>query len=501
MKPHLLFPDRDFNRQGELPDGAEDLSQDLGLETIWSAMSGGDRFIWDAARRVTLESLKTTEDVGYRQEVARDFLAQPEDLERLYQVAVDAVESERRIWGLSGRHPAGALHHGVEVLSVLMPAARRLRNLSDGMRANWRSRGLTEFAGSLGRELDDEYLDRADSLLNALRLESGALLGSSLGSGGGGSGYLLLRPSERRMPLGERLGVRERSQHSFTVDPRDETGLKALGNLIDRGLVAVAGSVAEAADHVLAFFRSLRFELGFYLGCLNLHRALAAQELPVCWPRLAPVDEPRWSALGLYDPTLPLRDGTRPVGNDLEADGCPLLVITGANSGGKSTFLRSMALAQLLAQAGMFVGARGFESSLATSIHTHFVRPEDASMSRGRLADELERMSRTVDKVGAGALLVMNESFSSTNELEGSEIARQVITALLESEVRVAIVTHFFELAGGLLASPPRPAVFLRAERLPDGQRTYRLLPGEPLATAFGSDLLGRPDSAGEVHG
>ena len=122
-------------------------------------------------------------------------------------------------------------------------------------------------------------------------------------------------------------------------------------------------------------------------------------------------------------------------------------------------------------------------------------------MSRGRLADELERMSRTVDKVGAGALLVMNESFSSTNELEGSEIARQVITALLESEVRVAIVTHFFELAGGLLASPPRPAVFLRAERLPDGQRTYRLLPGEPLATAFGSDLLGRPDSTGEVHG
>ncbi|MGC8473811.1 MAG: MutS-related protein, partial [Candidatus Dormibacteria bacterium] len=208
-----------------------------------------------------------------------------------------------------------------------------------------------------------------------------------------------------------------------------------------------------------------------------------------------------WSARGLYDLTIPLRDGTRPVGNDLAADGCPLLVITGANSGGKSTFLRSLALAQLLAQSGMFVGARGFVSSLATSTHTHFVRPEDDSMSRGRLADELERMSRTVDQIRSGALLAMNESFSSTNELEGSEIARQVLAALLEGGVRVAIVTHFFELASSLLAFPPRPAAFLRAERLADGSRTYRVLPGEPLATAFGSDLLGQLDSEGRMDG
>ncbi len=501
MKPHLLFADRDFNREGELPDSAGDLSQDLGLETIWRAMSGGDRFIWDVVRRVTLEGLKTVEDIDYRQEVARDLMDRAEELEQLYQVAVDAVESERRIWGLSGRHPAGALHHGVEVLSVLVPAARRLRDLSEGMRSSWKSRGLNQFAASLRQDLDDAYLERVSALLRALRLESGALFGANLGAGGAGSGYLLLRPSARRVPLGERLGVRERSQHVFTVDPRDEMGLKALGNLTDRGLAGVASSVSEAADHVLAFFRSLRFELGFYLGCLNLHRALADQGLPVCWPRLAPGEERRWSARGLYDLTLPLRDGTRPVGNDLDADGCPLLVITGANSGGKSTFVRSLAMAQLLAQSGMFVGARGFVSSLATSTHTHFVRPEDDSMSRGRLADELERLSRTVDQMRPSALLAMNESFSSTNELEGSEIARQVITALLEGGVRVAIVTHFFELASSLLESPPRPAAFLRAERLADGSRTYRVPPGEPLATAFGSDLLGRPNSEGRMDG
>jgi hypothetical protein len=492
MKPHLLFPDRDFDRQGELPDGTADLVDDLGLEDLWRAMSRGDRYLLDVARRVTLEGLQTVGEIEYRQEVARDFLASPEGLEALYQVAVEAVEAERRIWGLSARQPAGALHHGVEVLSVLMPAARRLRDLSRHVGGNWSSKGLTQFAACLEEDLSDDYLELTSSLLANLRLESGALFSASLGVGGGGTGYLLRQPSVRRMPLGERLGVRERTRHAFSVDPRDEAGLRALASLVDRGLAGIANSVAQAADHVLAFFGSLRFELGFYMCCLHLHRALALRQLAVCWPVAYPVDDLRLNARGLYDLGLALRDETGPVGNDLQADGCALLVITGANSGGKSTFLRSLALAQLLAQAGMFVGASEFASSLASSLHTHFVRPEDDSMDRGRLADELDRMSKVVDRAGAGGLVLMNESFSSTNELEGSEIARQVITALVEGGMRVAIVTHFFELASALLSTPPRPAVFLRAERLQDGRRTYRILPGEPLATAFGSDLLDR---------
>jgi len=63
------------------------------------------------------------------------------------------------------------------------------------------------------------------------------------------------------------------------------------------------------------------------------------------------------SALGLYDPALALVAGGGVVANDLAAAGKELVVITGANQGGKSTFLRSIGLAQLLMQAGMFVPA------------------------------------------------------------------------------------------------------------------------------------------------
>jgi DNA mismatch repair ATPase MutS len=53
------------------------------------------------------------------------------------------------------------------------------------------------------------------------------------------------------------------------------------------------------------------------------------------------------------------------VGNTVDLDGKSLVIVTGANQGGKSTFLRSVGLAQLMMQAGMYVGAESFGPSRA----------------------------------------------------------------------------------------------------------------------------------------
>ncbi len=58
-----------------------------------------------------------------------------------------------------------------------------------------------------------------------------------------------------------------------------------------------------------------------------------------------------------------LRTDHRIVGNDLDGDKKDLVVITGANQGGKSTFLRSIGLAQLMMQCGMFVPANIIETT------------------------------------------------------------------------------------------------------------------------------------------
>ena len=167
-----------------------------------------------------------------------------------------------------------------------------------------------------------------------------------------------------------------------------------------RGLNGTANALAQSVDHIRSFFQMLRAELGFYIGCLNLRESwLSPRAKPVCFPVPASLTTERAElATGLPAAwiTLPLALSleTRAVGNDMDADGKRLIMITGANQGGKSTFLRSLGLAQLMTQAGMFVAADSFTASVSTGIFTHFKREEDATMEKGKLDEELARMVR-----------------------------------------------------------------------------------------------------------
>jgi DNA mismatch repair ATPase MutS len=236
----------------------------------------------------------------------------------------------------------------------------------------------------------------------------------------------------------------------------------------------------------------LRWELGFYVGCLNLHTQLVQRRAPWCLPAPLPAGEPSLSARGLYDVCLSLRMDAPVVGNNLETDTAPLVMITGANQGGKSTFLRSVGLAQLMMQCGMFVAADSFSTNVCRRLFTHYKREEDATMESGKFDEELSRMSEIADHLQPNCLVLFNESFAATNEREGSEIAQQIIRALLEAGVRVFFVTHMFDLAHTLYRQQTAGAVFLRAQRRDDEQRTFKLVKGEPSPTSYGQDLYER---------
>ena len=179
----------------------------------------------------------------------------------------------------------------------------------------------------------------------------------------------------------------------------------------------------------------------------------------------------------------------RVVGNDGDADYKDLVIITGANQGGKSTFLRSIGLSQLMMQCGMFVPAEAFCANLCANLFTHYKREEDVSMKSGKLDEELSRMSDIVDHITSNSMVLFNESFAATNEREGSEIARQIVSALLERRIKVFYVTHLYEFAHSFYDKGMENAIFLRAERQADGTRTFKLIAGEPLQTSYGEDL------------
>lgn len=469
------------------------LTQDLELETLWGAMAGGDEFLYEMARRAVLSSMTDPDAIVYRQQVLADCLEHPGTVRQLYDLAVEGLENERAVGGLwSVAGPDRILSRSVQVLELQAGVLRRLRQIADQEEAaSFRSEGFTRLFAMLTDELADDYLKIVEQHLRQLEFRRGVFESAELGKGFKGRGYIVRAPREQRwterLPFGSHA-----DSYSFSIPPRDENGFKALEDIRGRGINLVANSVAQSADHVKSFFAMLRLELAFYLGCLNLHGTLTAKGEPACFPEPLPAGELALTAEGLYDVCLTLHLDNRAVGNDVHADGKSLVMITGANQGGKSTLLRSLGLAHLMMQAGMFTGAQSLRASVCDGIFTHYKREEDAAMEGGKLDEELSRMSAIAGQITRHSILVCNESFAATNEREGSQIARQVIRAMLREQIRVFFVTHMYDLAHSFHAENAVGALFLRAERRPDGQRTFRLIEGEPLPTSYGEDSYRR---------
>ena len=491
MKAFLMYQDQDFDLQRELPPNEAALTQDLELSTLLHVMAAGDKFLFGVGEQALFSSLTDPAAIVYRQQVLNDCLGYPSIVREIYDIAVTAIQGEKRIYrGLFSRSPDMSLHRSVEVLQFFVGLLKILRHIADEHAGKFRSAGFVRLFAMLSKELGDEYFDAVENQLRELKFRRGVLISAGLGKGNKGIGYILRRlPPEQSWM--KRITPGNRSGYSFQIPDRDENGFRALSELRDRGTNLVANALAQSADHILSFFQMLRSELAFYVGCLNLHGRLTAKGEPVCFPVALPVGGAALSARGLYDACLALSIEARAVGNDVDADGKRLVMITGANQGGKSTFLRSVGLAQLMMQCGMFVPGRWFRASVCDGVFTHYKREEDATMESGKLDEELSRMSDLAGQLRANSVLLCNESFSSTNEREGSEIARQITRALVETGVRVFFVTHLFDLAQRCYLEKT-DTLFLRAERYSDGRRTFKLLEGEPLPTSYGQDLYDR---------
>lgn len=490
MKAFLLYRNQDADLKQPLPPNAQALVQDLELHTLLRAMAQGDTFVFEVVQKVLLTSISDLDTIRYRQDILRDCLKNASIVREIYAIAVAAIEGEKKNYlGMLSKYPSWVLSRSIEVLHMFVDMLKKLKQVAENHAERFESEGFRAFFAMLNRELSEDYFARVQQHLRALKFPHGLLMSAELGKGNKGVSYVLRQPPDRKQGWVERLFGEKVPMYGFTIDDRDESGARTLSDLQDRGINLVANALGQSTDHVLSFFTLLRTEMAFYLGCLNLHAHLTQMGEPVCFPKPLAPGERRHAFEGLYDVCLALTMKKSVVGNDLRADGKDLLIITGANQGGKSTFLRSIGLAHLMMQCGMFVPAASFCANVCEGLFTHYKRKEDASMKSGKLDEELSRMSEIVEQVRPDALLLFNESFAATNEREGSEIARQIVCALLEKRIQAFFVTHLYEFAHRFYDNHLENALFLRAERQTDGRRTFKLLEGEPLQTSFGPDL------------
>jgi len=495
MKAFLMFENTNFSLQQKLPWNEKELIQDLELNTLFNGMAQGDDFISEVAKKAVLSGVSNDlNTILYRQNILKDSLKNASIIKEIYKISVNAIESNKRSYlsEYSLCYPTTTLQNAVGVMQLFVKFLQQLRTIADIHSDKFYSEGFTMLFSMLKRELDDEFFQRVKNHLQELKLENGILLSAGLGKGNTSTHWILHRVQVKRQSWFRRLFPKRSSSYTFNIYHKDDRGMRILSDLKGEGVNLVANALAQSADHINSFFTMLQTELAFYIGCLNLHEQLTQMGETTSFPSPLAKEQHKHSFEELYDACLTLTLKQKTVGNTTNADGKFLVLITGANKGGKSTYLRSIGLAQLMMQCGMFVPADSYHASLCDSLITHFKREEDITMKSGKLDEELNRMNDIIEHLTPNSIVLFNESFAATNEREGSEIARQIVNALLEKQIQVFFVTHLYDFAYSIYVRKLTNVISLRAERQNDTSRTFRLIEAEPLKTSYGEDLYNK---------
>lgn len=456
--------------------GADDLRRDLELDKIVAAASGGDELVAEVWREVLLLADASPDSISYRQDAVRDALRNRDAVLGLYRIANETVDAvRRRVFLFRPHDPAVVVHEAVNGLEVMVASLRDV--LAVLKSTAFSSEAFRQMSKSVLDNINDEFLASAQELVKVLRFENGVQFSVRIGELNSLEDPVLLVPRKGESNILSK--VLRRDEYVYRLDPRDEAGAYILDDIRKWVLANAASTIFKAFKHLDSFFQDLRRQLAFYVGAINLSGYFEKLGLPAAYPRLS---KGALKFSGMHCLSLSISAGSRPVPYDLDvkAEGGFAVVVTGANRGGKTTFLKAVGQSLVLARAGLFVPADEFALPSTGTVYTHFPRREDRTLSYGKFEEEVKRLSAIVEGLRRGDYVLMDETFSSTNQVEASVVAEEVIAALVDSGVNVFYVTFLQDFLNRFLDRYRERAVLLVPEVRQDGTRTFRLVRGKP---------------------
>jgi DNA mismatch repair protein MutS len=282
---------------------------------------------------------------------------------------------------------------------------------------------------------------------------------------------------------------------------------------LDRLLERVAAPIGLALGNYTrvngAGLAALEAELAFYLGAARLVHELGAAGLPLCRPQIAAVDEQICEVEDAYSLDLALRlrlvSGDAALAQKIVLNAIAfrhdalIFILTGPNSGGKTTYTRAIGQIQVLFQAGLHVPGRHARISPVDGVFSHFAAPERADIGSGRLADGLERLAQIFRQASRDSLVLLNEPLSSTDHGAARALCRDLLAGLQLLGARALVVTHLHELVDDVLGDPFLPGVvsLVAGVSVPAGngaapQPSYTIAAGRPHVAGYAAELARR---------
>jgi len=251
-------------------------------------------------------------------------------------------------------------------------------------------------------------------------------------------------------------------------------------------LAMIQRRLAQETDRILRELSALVGEhapaLGANLGWLGQADLLQAQgRLAEAWGAVCPQvgDEGVMELKGVVHPLMALNTPP-PVANDLSLGrNIRCLILSGANTGGKTVLLKTVGLCALLVAAGMPIPARaGSRFDLFPQVWADIGDRQDLAHALSTFSAQLGALGSLLGWAGPGTLVLLDEVLHGTDPDQGSALAQAVLEELARRGAVTLVTTHYGRLKGlaGEAAMGNASVAFDPATLAP----TYRLIPGLP---------------------
>lgn len=289
-----------------------------------------------------------------------------------------------------------------------------------------------------------------------------------------------------RFKQGAVRGYLARLLETADMDHVEARILDLVARLFPKAFADLTAFCERHADFVEPAIARFDREIQFYLAYLDFADRLGAWGLRFSLPSLAASAEES-GVDDCFDLALAAKlsdERRKTVTNGFRLTGAErIVVVTGPNNGGKTTFARMFGQVHYVASLGLPVPGANAQLMLPERIFTHFEREESIETLRGKLEDELVRVRDVLEAATDRSVIVMNESFSSTTLADSLLLGTEVLNRIDRIGALAVYVTFVDELA-----SLGDATISMVSEIVPDNpsERTFRVVrrPADGLAYA-----------------
>ena len=286
------------------------------------------------------------------------------------------------------------------------------------------------------------------------------------------------------------------------INAADKALFEELGYLTDRYVEKLCEVLEEYQKITLKDMYSISYQLEHYLGAIDLINLCSNSGLKMCRPVIS---SGTTEIKGLFDPiyfreartyNMHNKQQKQVITNDITfGEDADFYILTGANNGGKTTFIRAVGICFAMAQAGLYVPAESCTICPADHIYTHFPKEEQTGINASRFTTEIKEFKTISDTITDRSLLFMNESIQSTTPQECVDIAGEIVRIFAKIGVRGIFATHLLELAEKT-ADINNSGVRSKLESLivetdeTTGERKYKVRKGMPSHHSYAKTIL-----------